>query len=329
MAYPATVVTLPVEVSSLPEARKDAVCAVMVTYCTGGALLESLPPLLAQVDHLVIVDNGSDAHTISLLEQMEQRHPGRVEVILRSVNNLAAAQNSGIRCALEAGYGWILLMDHDSIPAPRMVESLKSAWRELPQHEQVGIIAPCLTDIHSGRQARYPQAKGKWGIKRVGFGEAAVLDDLLGVIASGSLIPSQIFKSVGLMDEMLCIDYVDKDFCLRIVRAGYRIAAARDAVLHHQLGTCCDHRVFGLRITTTNHCPERCYYIYRNRLKSWGRHGIAVPAFVLYDMLAMGYDLLRIIGFEDRKAAKLKAMGKGVRDALLGVNGPLKATPRG
>ena len=215
-------------------------------------------------------------------------------------------------------------MDHDSIPAARMVESLQSTWRELPQREQVGIIAPCLTDVHSGRQARYPQARGKWSIKRVGFGEGAALDHLLGVIASGSLIPTSVFKKVGLMDETLCIDYVDKDFCLRVVRAGYRIAAARDAVLHHRLGECCDHRLLGLRITTTNHCPERRYYIYRNRLKSWGKHGIAVPAFVLYDFLAMGYDLLRVIGFENHKIAKLKAMGKGMRDALSGAGGPVR-----
>ena len=186
MAHPATVITPPFEVSAAQKAPKDAVCAVMVTHCTGDGLLQSLPPLLAQVDRLVIVDNCSDAHTLTLLEQAEQRYPGRVEVILRSVNNLAAAQNSGIRCAMSAGYGWVLLMDHDSIPAARMVESLQSTWRELPQREQVGIIAPCLTDVHSGRQARYPQARGKWSIKRVGFGEGAALDHLLGVIASGT-----------------------------------------------------------------------------------------------------------------------------------------------
>lgn len=312
------------EIPSKAEADTAAVCAVLVSYCTGRPLARALPPLLEQVDHVVIVDNCSDRETRELLSTLEVMYKGRVEVSLRESNNLAAAQNDGIRRALALGYGWVLLMDHDSLPAAGMVRLMREAGSASRNPSTIGILAPCLKDIHSGRQARYPQATGRLGCRRVGFGENPTLDHLLGVVASGSLIPASVFHAVGMMDESLCIDYVDKDFCLRVVRAGYRIVAVRDAVLYHQLGRSQDHSVLGLRVTTTNHSPERCYYIYRNRIKSWGKHGGAVPAFVLYDLLAMGYDMLRVIGFEKEKLAKLRAMGHGMRDALYGVNGPLE-----
>lgn len=302
-------------------AREEKVCAIIVTHCSDESFRSVITPLLEQVAHIVIVDNCSGLATQRLLAQLQAQFPERIEVLLRDSNNLAAAQNDGIRRALEQGYGWVLLMDHDSIPATGMVKKMRDAWEKLPQHEQIGIIAPCLTDIHSGRSASYPQAAGRFLCKRRGFGEEAVLDNLLGVVASGSLIPAAVFQRVGFMDESLCIDYVDKDFCLRVVEAGLRIVAVRDAVLCHQLGQCRDHSLMGVKVTTTNHSPERCYYIYRNRIKSWGKHGKSIPAFVLYDILAMGYDMLRLICFEEQKAAKLRAMWHGFRDAIAGVSG--------
>ncbi len=302
------------------------VCAVMVTHCIGEALLETLIPLMNQVNKLIIIDNCSDSSTRDVLARAQTLYSGRLELLLRDSNNLAAAQNDGITRALESGFPWILLMDHDSMPTDGMVERLMTSWESLDNKYSVGIVAPCLTDIHSGRLARYPQAQGWLRCRRVGFGTAPHLDRLLGVISSGSLIPAEVFRTVGMMDETLCIDYVDKDFCLRVVRAGYRIVAVKDAVLRHQLGRSKDHRFLGLRITTTNHTPERCYYIYRNRIKSWGKHGRAVPAFVLYDVLAIGYDLMRLLCFEEQKPAKLHAMWKGLRDAALGISGPMSAT---
>ncbi len=114
---------------------------------------------------------------------------------------------------------------------------------------------------------------------------------------------------------------MDKDFCLRVINAGLQIIAVKEAVLHHQLGQSRDHSLMGIPVTTTNHSPERCYYIYRNRAKSWGRYGSAQPGFVIYDMMAMGYDVLRLICFEDRKLAKFGAMARGLRDACSGVSG--------
>jgi rhamnosyltransferase len=302
----------------------ERVCAVMVTHRIGAAVRTALVPLLPQVGHLIVVDNASDDDTRRAVEACAAEHPGIVELLTRGENNLAAAQNDGIRSALELGYAWVLLMDHDSVAEPGMVATLLAAGSAQPEPEQIGIVAPCLVDSHSRRPARYPQAAGRVLFRRRGFtDDTPVLDHLLGVVASGSLIAAPLLRRIGLMDESFGIDYVDKEFCLRAVRAGYRVIAVRDAVLVHSLGQCRDHTPLpGVSITTTNHSAGRRHSIYRNRIRCWRRHGAAIPAFVLYDLLSVGYDLLRVLFFERNARAKLRAMMRGIYD---GVRTP--ATP--
>lgn len=158
------------------------------------------------------------------------------------------------------------------------------------------------------------------GLRRLHASLDKVLKPVLWVIASGSLIPVARFDEVGLMDESYGIDYVDKEFCLRLVSRGYIISVVSDAVLRHQIGHCSDHDMLGIRITATNHPPRRRYTIYRNRLRTCGRYGLCVPAFLLYECGGIFYDLTRIALFEQDKMAKLKAVLAGAYDAATGGN---------
>jgi rhamnosyltransferase len=143
-----------------------------------------------------------------------------------------------------------------------------------------------------------------------------VLKNVMVAIASGSLIPIRTLDTVGVMDEDFCIDNVDYDFSLRIVRSRMKILAVRDAVLHHALGCCQDHTLVGMRVTTTNHSPMRRYYIYRNRLRLWRKHGLYVPSFVLLDMCAIAFDIFKILCLEKKKRAKFRAIFSGMRAAF-------------
>jgi len=43
------------------------------------------------------------------------------------------------------------------------------------------------------------------------------------LIASGCLIPADVLRDVGLMDDALFIDHVDTDWCMRARARGYRL----------------------------------------------------------------------------------------------------------
>lgn len=119
------------------------------------------------------------------------------------------------------------------------------------------------------------------------------------------------------MEESLGIDYVDKDFCLRLRQAGLDIVAVRDAMLEHQLGASCDHKVLGINITATNHSPSRRYTIYRNRILTMRRFSVDFPNYVLYECAGILYDMFRIAWCEGQKKDKFRELFRGLWMGLI------------
>lgn len=298
------------------------ICAVIVTYNIGESFIENFKSLQGQADHAIVIDNGSGAATLAMLSGLVEAHPGFVEVIHNTENNLAKAQNIGIRRALAQKYDWVLMLDHDSRPGPGMTAAMRDAWANGRERDKIGIVAPHIRDRNAAREHAYLKSFFILFFHRVGFTpERKVIDGVMSVISSGSLIPLHVFEAVGMMDENFIIDYLDNDFCLRLIQRGFRIIVVRDAILYHSLGECRDHWLLGVHVTSTNHSPERRYFIYRNRITTWRRYAFSVPSFVIYDVLATLYDMIRILLFEDGKLAKFGRIGMGLVDALRGALG--------
>ncbi len=303
----------------------NKVCAIIVTFNIGKKVLAGLESLIKQVNYVVIVDNNSADNSFLVAEDFAKQHHGRVQVVQSGINNLALAQNLGIKAAKELGADFVLLMDHDSVAGEGMVASLRLAYENYNTNsdKKAAIIAPNLSDRFSVRRAYYICHVKRIFFRRRTFsdknvGNEAILDDLMVAIASGSLIPMKVIEQIGMMNEDLCIDQVDFEWCLRAIIAGYKIIAVRDAMLEHQLGKCRDFKMLNMCITTSNHNPTRRYYIYRNRLRLWRIYGLRLPAFVLFDICAIIFDLGKITFLEANKRAKFKAILKGVRDAIVG-----------
>ncbi len=302
--------------------QNGTVCAVVVTYNIGRRVLDTLVQLTSIVDHCIIIDNGSTDNTVDAIREFITRYPQTFTLTENRQNNLASAQNMGICYALEHEFDWVLLLDHDSVPRESMVGRMLQAYYSHPYPKRIGMVVPNMTDRFSKRAARYVRYRTQWLFYRSGFRRRQVMDNILLAISSGSLIPASTFGDIGLMDEGLCIDKVDYDFSLRIIRRKKRILAVRDAMLHHQLGKCRDHHVLGACVTTSNHRPERRYSIYRNRLTLWKTHGRAVPAYIMFDCVAIAYDVLKIGLFEANKRNKFQAIRAGIKDAWQAMKAP-------
>lgn len=293
-----------------------SVCAVVVTYFPDTRFTENLDVLLPQIGHCVVVDNGSPSDTIAHIKIYAAQHPTQITFIENPENNLAQAQNVGIRWAQQNGYAWVLLLDQDSTPAPDMVAKQLAAYAADANPNTIAIIAPALRDPNTSHQARYVTAWHTLIFRREIAPRSGTLDTLICAIASGSLIPIRVFDEVGLMDESFVIDYIDKDFSLRCVCHGFRILLVADATLTHRFGKARDHHVMGAIVTTRNHTADRRYTIYRNRVRTWRRYLLHVPAFVAFDAMAACYDLARLVLFEQDKRQKLFAIARGIRDGI-------------
>jgi len=241
------------------------VLAVVVTHNPEPpALAALLDALEEQADGVVVVDNGSGADVGAFVAA---RGRPREEVVLLGGNlGVAAAQNRGIEIARRCGFGYVVLFDQDSLPAPGMVGILHRAAEGRRRHgETVAAVGPRVVEAGAGRRLR-PAPAGD-----VAPDGLAVADH---VIASGCLMPLAALERAGLMRAELFIDWVDVEWCLRArAAADLRCYVAGEALLTHAFG----EPVAILGRTIVSRPPVRHYYYFRNATWLLGQRWVPRP----------------------------------------------------
>jgi rhamnosyltransferase len=209
-----------------------------------------------QVSAIVAVDNTPGSSRTGELDG--------VLVLPQPANiGLAAAQNLGVSWARAHGHTHVLLLDQDSVPGPRMVDSLLAGLAELAAQHPAA-VGPVFRDPREHRDAPFvrvgfPMSKKVWCSAE----QAPVECDFL--ISSGALIPLAVLDDVGPMDDALFIDNVDLEWSFRARARGYRLFGVCTAAMEHRLG---DARtpILGGRVGLVTHSPVRLYFIMRNRV---------------------------------------------------------------
>ena len=216
---------------------------------------------------------------------------------------------------MEAGYKWILFLDHDSKPDHNMVYNMLTLYNSLSEDKKrsIVIIAPRIIDINTQKEYSF-LVRSPFFFRRLNC-VPPYIENILTVINSGSLIKSEAFIKLGLFEEQLFIDYVDHDFCLRIISNHLSIIAVYAAILYHELGKRKNYNLLKISISPTFHSHLRRYYIYRNRMYVWKKYH-NIYCFIIFDILAACYDLFRILFFENDKGTKLLYIYRGIRDNL-------------
>ena len=248
----------------------QSVCAVLVTYHPDIDRLErALHAVRGQVGHVVVVDNASGSRVREWLAMQSAKFG--TEVMNMGENlGIAAAMNAGIEKAKARGFSEVLLLDHDSIPAPDMVERLAEAKARLQaEGVRVAAVGPEFRDEKYPGVLPFYRLDG-WRIRRRSCAGSApgfaVRAECL--ITSGSLISIEAVERIGPLESSLFVDYVDVEWGFRASSRGYLCFGVCGAVLDHQLGDAVK-RVLG--ITAPVRSPVRHYYLFRNALLMFRR----------------------------------------------------------
>ena len=317
----------------------EAVCAVVVTcHPQADVLDELLTSVAPQVGRVLVVDNGSPPETLHRLH--ERRSDERIEWLEIGDNvGVGAAHNIGIEWASRRGFSFVLLLDHDSIPSPDMVERLLAGYREASRRDRVAAVGAAYLDPRTGKFGPFIRFGTFWnrhvpsrtdcqsvvGVPTlVGqfcvhghsphsgptkVGTPTVRTDFL--ITSGTLIPLSVLDAVGGMDDGLFVDYVDTEWSLRAASLGYRLYGVPDAVMRHTIGDRVRRR-FGIRIHA--YSPQRLYYNIRNRFLL-SRKPHAPPGAIVRDVL-QAVRLFLIYGLLiGPRWDNLRMLCRGLRDA--------------
>jgi GT2 family glycosyltransferase len=219
------------------------VTAVVVDW-NGAALTRACLGALAGVRHdgaldVVLVDNGSDDPTaLAALAD-----PPRVRV-LRLAHNVGfgAGCNAGIRVALDGAADWIWLVNNDAAPEPGALAAMLAHGATDPT---IGAVGCVIDESPDGGPARRVYGGGDVsfvsGLPR--HRHAPHADAPVDYLCAASvLVRRQALARTGLFDERFFLYWEDVDLSFRLRSAGFRLAVASDAVVHHRAHASLDAR---------------------------------------------------------------------------------------
>lgn len=180
---------------------------------------------------VIVVDNGSTDDSIT---RIRVAHPDIL--LLQSAENLgfASGNNIGIRHALAHGADYLWLLNNDTKPAPDALSAL---------------IAKALTDRRIGAVASICYYAGApltvqiWAGGRVnlwiGYSHSSEVpheDDWFDTLNGASLLVTRTaVEDAGLLDEGFFLYWEDTEFCLRMRKRGWGLAAAPDSRVLHKV----------------------------------------------------------------------------------------------
>jgi len=283
----------------------DSVCAVIVTFHPSAKMLENLSNVLAQVQGVVVVDNGSDAGEVDPLRVTSQTLG--IQLIENKENlGIAEALNRGVRWAKGQGYPWVILFDQDSGITEDFMGQMFSAWESHPDSERVGSIHPRYVDPATRLEAVVPRASD---------------GSPLLPLTSGSLMPAWIFDKIGWFASEYFIDGVDWEYSFRIRAAGYLVADSKRAILLHAAGNPTSTTILGHTFHPTHHNATRRYYITRNRIVFCRKYFRSFPSWVVSGAYAQFKETIACLLIEEDRARKFRNILLGTWDALTGRMG--------
>jgi len=233
--------------------------AVIILYNPPQSVWDNLKSYSGYVQKLFIINNSDK--NISLPESPL----GTEFMIVNHQENLgvAAALNKGICLAKEEDYEWILTMDQDSRFPQGMFKTYLDFILDYPALSQTGIFGPEILEYEEKGTEKSPKAT-----------EETLL------ITSGNIINIKAWEKAGYFNELLFIDEVDHDFCLRVLLSGYKVIKVNGIYLQHSLGKNIYVSKKGHTSRITLHSPFRIYYIVRNGLFLANKYNKSFPGVV-------------------------------------------------
>jgi rhamnosyltransferase len=283
----------------------ESVCAVIVTYHPSGAMLEIVPRVLAQVDGLVVVDNGSNADEIALLHTVKQSFG--FQLIENGENlGIAEALNQGVRWAKSKDFRWVVLFDQDSQISEGFMDHMFAAWMGHPDRERVG-------SVHSRHIA--PETGAEVWVPRTPDGSPVL------PMTAGSLMPVWIFDKIGWFASEYFIDVVDWEYSFRTRAAGFLVADSRNATLLHTPGNPVETTLLGHTFRPSHHSAMRRYYLSRNRIVFYRKYFWAFPGWIVSTAYHQFKETAVCLLVEQNRVRKFRNILLGTWDALIGRMG--------
>jgi rhamnosyltransferase len=288
---------------------RGGVRAVFVTWNPDlERFFEAVRSLAAQVDGVVIVDNGSQNH-----EALRARFATSDDVTVMGLPDnlgIGAALNVGVQLALLEDPAWIMTMDQDTLVGDGAVAGILRDYSALDERLKMkcGVLA----------LRPHPQPASIWLTRYaeslLQLRERGEFTERRGVITSGNLVRADLARQIR-FNEALFIDQVDFDFCYSLRRLGHIVLQQKAITMDHVLGE--HYRDVGRVHPYEN--AQRLYYIVRNSSYLVLRRRLLVRYYVVQVVVFCGA-FVSVNGVNSLPLC-VAVVVRGILDAALGRMG--------
>lgn len=241
---------------------------------------------------ICLIDNGSKN-----IEEIRKLKNKKVKLIENSTNfGIAKALNQLLDYAQLNNFSNLLTLDQDSILKNEMLKNMTNYINK----ENVALICPLINDLNKNK--RIVQNENVVEVKRC--------------ITSGTIMNLKECKKIGKFDEKMFIDYVDFDYCKRVLLNNKKIIRLKNAVIDHEVGKRSSRKFLFINVYPTNHNPKRIYFYARNikyYMQKFSKEMSLIEKIVEYKYLS--WKLISIILYEKNKREKIIMFYKGIRDS--------------
>ncbi|MDY6878314.1 MAG: glycosyltransferase family 2 protein [Chloroflexota bacterium] len=207
-----------------------------LSYCLSSVLETEYPQL-----YIVLIDNGSDDDSVTFTRN---NYP-QIEIIKNNHNlGWAAGNNVGIRCALERGADYVVLLNNDMRVDSRWLTHAVAAAEADPLIGFVGFDT--IGEYHLNADpdlTQFRQRQSAW--QRLEVTEAEH------IAGCALFLQADLLRNIGLLDEHFFAYGEEDDLQKRARRAGYRSVRINIPLWHYNSGS------FGKRTLKTAMLAQR------------------------------------------------------------------------
>ena len=158
----------------------ERVCAIVVTFHPRPEHLQNLAQMRAQVDHLIVVDNGSGEQELALIRLRSSKLG--FELLVNSKNlGIAAALNLGVRKAQQRGCRWVALFDQDSAITEGFIATMVAEFQAYRPKQKILQIIPRYRDPETGVERPVSRFRGWRSLSDNHFGQPLCYGSIRGV----------------------------------------------------------------------------------------------------------------------------------------------------
>lgn len=279
---------------------KNKIVGIIAIYKPQDGELENIEKYIDDLDYCYLMDDSGEDN-LALFRSMIGKYQGKLEYVKNDSNiGLCASVNRGFKRAESIGAGWALVMNPDGTFDDGAIQIFR---RYIQNHDtsKTAIICPTYNIDRRPKSA-------ETGAKEIAYADM-----------TGCLYNTDILNKLGYYDQNTYFYGLDTEYCMRVIKNGFKIIECSEAVLNHMPAETRHLKLFGQKVFSYGFDkPIRFYYQFRSSQYIHDKYGFSK------NDLFMMYKWLKVVLLFENKTEYFKMIHKGRKDAKELYFGPYK-----